>query len=175
MSPGRLLPLLLWATGSAQAQVLTFDGDGFEACPRGAMTVQSLSTWAGTFGLFPQASQNNRLSVPAGGSFGLQFIAPNAAMSGQLGAQLESTTGEALLSLSPCASVYPPSPASCVSTVSSTPSVQWTTDPAGSGCRLQPGVSYFFNITFGTQTAPGNGQPWCSSASCGVRLVPTAR
>jgi len=172
----KLLPLLLLLTGSAQAQVLTFDGDGFEACPRGAMVVTTLSSWGSVFGVFPQVTPNNQVLVPTGASAGLQFTAPNPSTSGQLQVQLlPSTTGEAVLSLSPCAAVYPPSPASCVSAVSATPSVQWTTDPAGSGCQLQPGVSYYFNITFGTQTAPGNGQPWCSSASCGVRLVSTAR
>lgn len=171
----KALPLLLLMSSAAEAQVLTFNRDGFEVCPRGAMAAQSLSSWSGTFELFPQVSPNNRFSVALGSSWGLQFAAPNTVMSGQLGAQLGSTTGEAVLSLSPCAAVYPPAPASCVSAVSATPSLQWTTDPAGSGCRLQPGVSYYFNVTFGTQTAPGNGQPWCGSASCGVTLVSTAR
>jgi len=176
MSLKKMLPLLLLLTsGAAPAQVLTFDGDGFEACPRGAMVVQSISSWVGVFGPFPQASSNSRLTVPASGSLGLQFTAPNAVASGQLGTQLDGTTGEALLSLSPCAAVYPANPVTCVSAVSATPSVQWTTDPAGGGCQLQPGVSYYFNITFGTQTAPGGGQPWCSSGSCGVRLVSTTR
>lgn len=170
----KFFPLLLLISGAAQAQVLIFDGDGFEACPRGAMAVATLASWNGVFGPFPQASSNNRLTVPTSGSLGLQFTAPNAVASGQLGTQLDGTTGEAVLSLSPCAAVYPVNPATCVSAVSATPTVQWTTDPSGAGCRLQPGVSYYFNLTFGTQTAPGNGQPWCSSG-CGVRLVSTTR
>jgi hypothetical protein len=170
-----VVPWLLLLSGATQAQVLTFAGDGFEACPRGAMAVESRSSLVGLFGPFPQISPNNRFGVPLGSSWGLQLTAPNALTSGQLGAQLDTTTGEAVLSLSPCAAVYPPNPASCVSAVSATPSLQWTTDPAGAGCRLQPGNSYYFNITFGTQTAPGDGQPWCSSASCGVTLVSTSR
>lgn len=168
-----LMPLLF--AGTAQAQVLTFDGDGFEACPRGATVVQSLSSWVGVFGPFPQVSPNNRLTVPANGSLGLQFAAPNTVSNGQVAAQLEGTIGEAVLSLSPCAAVYPVNPATCVSAVSATPTVQWTTDPVGAGCRLQPGVSYYFNLSFGSQVAPGGGQPWCSSGSCGVRLVSTTR
>lgn len=169
-----LLPMLL--CGTAEAQVLTFDGDGFEACPHGAIAVESLSSWNGVFGPFPQVPQNNQVVVPSGGSTGLFLAAPNTLMNGQLQVQLQPTTiGEAVLSLSPCASVFPANPASCVSTVSATPALQWTTNPAGTGCRLQPGVNYYFNVTFGSQTAPGNGQPWCSSGSCGVKLVSTTR
>lgn len=175
MSPKTLLPLLLLTSGAAHAQLLTFDGDGFETCPRGAMAATVLASWDSVFGAFPQVTPNNQVNVPAGTSAGLQFTAPNTSMSGQLQVQLlPTTTGEALLSLSPCAGAYPANPATCVSSVSATPSVQWTSDPAGSGCRLRPGVSYYLNITFGTQSAPGNGQPWCSSG-CGVRLVSTAR
>lgn len=175
MSPKYVLPLLLLTSSAAHAQLVTFDGDGFEVCPRGAMAVTSLTSWGSVFGAFPQVTPNNQVNVPPGASAGLQFTAPNSAVSGQLQVQLQqSTVGEALLSLSPCAAVYPVNPATCVSTVGATPSVQWTTDPAGSGCQLQPGVSYYFNITFGTQTAPGDGQPWCSSG-CGVRLVSTTR
>ena len=171
----RLLPLLLLTSSAAHAQFLAFDGDGFEACPRGAMADSVLSSWGGVFGAFPQVGPSNLVAVPTGGSVGLQFTAPNSPMSGQLQAQPQSTaTGEALLSLSRCAAVYPANPATCVSAVSATPSLQWTTDPDSSGCRLQPGVSYYFNITFGTQTAPGNGQPWCSGG-CRVGLVSTLR
>lgn len=168
-----LLPLLL--AGAAEAQVLTFDGDGFEACPRGAMTA-SIASWANLFAPFPQVSANNRISVQSGSSLGLLLVAPGAMMDGQLSAQVQAPpTGEAVLSLSPCAAVFPPNPASCVSTVSATPSIQWTTNLVGSGCVLQPGVAYYLNITFGAQTAPGNGQPWCSGAACGVTLLSTAR
>lgn len=71
--------------------------------------------------------------------------------------------GEALLSIARCDGVYPPNPAHCVSTVSATAALQWSTEPEGSGCRLEPGGFYWFNSNMGTQTAPGGGQPWCAS------------
>lgn len=174
------LPLLLLLSGAAQAQLLTFDGDGFEACPRGAMTFVTLASWNSVFAPFPSQVPFGAIRVQKGLSVGLLLTAPTAPTSGQIQVQVrEGDVGEALLSLSRCDSVYPPNPASCVSAVSTTPKLQWTTDPAGDGCRLEPGVSYFFNTTMGTQTEPGGGQPWCSNwlidLYCDVKLTATVQ
>jgi len=164
MSPMKLLPLLLLLTGSAQAQVLTFDGDGFETCPRGAMALTSLNSWNGVFGTFPTPVPSAVMSVRRQMSLGLLLTAPTTSAGGEFQVKVQqNTVGEALLSLSRCDSVYPPSPANCVSAVSRTPTLEWTTDPAGRGCLLESGVSYFFNVTMGSQTEPGDGQPWCST------------
>lgn len=37
------------ALSPAHAQVLGFDGDGFETCPHQVLSITSTSAWAGTF------------------------------------------------------------------------------------------------------------------------------
>lgn len=164
MSPRQVLPLLLLMANTAQAQLLTFNGDGFEACPRGAVPNSALSLWESTFGSFTTPVKNSIIFFRQGVSVGVRFQAPSAGRSGQLRVSVDQPyVGEALLSISRCHSVYPPNPADCVSAVSVAPLLTWTTDPAGSGCRLEPGVLYYFNTTMGVQTEPGGGQPWCAN------------
>ncbi len=155
----------------AYAQVLGFDGDGFEACPRQVLSISTTSNWASQFGPFPSVLGVHRILVPSSGSSVFAFQAPMAPQSGTLQVQNDvDVTGASVISLSRCSSVYPSNPPSCIAGPATVNALDFTTDPNGQGCRLEPGQTYFFNITFGVEAAPVNGQPWCGGLSCGVRV-----
>jgi hypothetical protein len=155
----------------APAQVLGFDGDGFEACPHQVLTIASTSNWTSQFGPFPSVLGVHRILVPSSGSSVFAFQAPMAPQSGTLQVQNDvDVTGASVISLSRCSSVYPINPSSCLAGPAAANALDFTTDPNGQGCLLEPGQTYFFNITFGVEAAPVNGQPWCGGFSCGVRV-----
>jgi hypothetical protein len=175
----RVLLILAAALSSLSApihaQVLGFDGDGFEACPRQVLSIASTVTWASQFGPYPQIPGPNVNNVPANGSAVLQFTAPASSQSGTLLVQNRpGTTGESAISIARCAGVFPVNPQSCIDGPSAGPGLAWTTNPAGSGCALEPGQTYYFNLTFGVETAPVPGQPWCS-AGCSVSIGSVSR
>ena len=169
--------LLLVLPLQAGAQVLGFNGDGFEACPRQALSVTTSASWSGTFSsAFPNAGPANVIIPPANGSIAFSFVAPSAGQSGTLLAQNRpGVVGESAISLSRCDSVFPSNPPACIDGPSVAPALAWTTTAAGSECRLEPGQTYYLNITFGVETTSGNGQPWCGVAPCGVSLQSAMR
>ena len=157
-------------TSPAHAQVLGFDGDGFEACPHQSLPLASTTTWTSMFGTFPQIPGPNTNTVPANASIAIQFTAPATLQSGTLLMQNRpGTTGESAISIARCAGVFPVNPLGCIDGPSSAPGLAWTTNPAGGGCALEPGQTYYLNLTFGIETAPVPGQPWCS-AGCSISI-----
>ena len=160
------------ALSPAHAQVLGFDGDGFETCPHQVLSITSTSAWAGTFsGSFPSVIGVHRIIVPSNGSSVFAFQAPMTPQSGTLQVQNDlDVIGESVISLSRCSSVYPINPPSCLAGPAAANALDFTTDPNGQGCLLEPGQTYFFNVSFGVETAPTNGQPWCGGLTCGVRV-----
>ena len=165
---------LLLASSAAQAQMSLRPGDGFEDCPSKAYPNLALSLWDTALGTFPHSGVN-QINVPFNGSLGLLFFAPQSPLSGQFqGLPRGQNIGEMVIGLSSCPGAYPGLPAACLSAIGTSPTLDWTTDVNGTGCQLIPGQGYYLNLSFGSATAPGQGEPWCAS-TCELSLQSTPR
>lgn len=141
------------ALASAGDQVF---GSGYELCvaqwPNG-----SVHEWNSVLMPWPAFNFNSRISLPANGYVALRFTASSTP--GQFGTLLASefsgSTGTAQVSISRTPGCFDPAylGPNCLSGVSGSPSVSWLVAATNLRCELQPGESYYVNLTLGASAS----------------------
>jgi hypothetical protein len=131
---------------------------GFETCvaqwPNG-----SVQEWNSVLAPWPAYGIGTRLSVPANGYAALRFTASSTP--GQFGTlfatEFPGSTGAAQVSISRTPGCFDPAVLgpNCLSEVSGSPSVSWLVAATSLSCQLQPGESYYVNLTLGTSASGG--------------------
>lgn len=145
------------ALAPAGADVLR--ADGFEQC-QPPSPLGSTAEWGSVFMPWPAYGLNARLALPFDGHIALRFTAATA--SGSFGTFLladypGSGGGQGLMSISRTPGCFDPAflGPNCLSPVSSEPGVAWTIAASGLRCALEPGASYYLNMTLGTSGGQG--------------------
>lgn len=147
--------LALPALAGAGEQVFE---SGFEPCvaqwPNG-----SVHEWNSVLLPWPAFGYTARFSVPANGYVALRFTASSTP--GQFGTLLATeypgSSGSGQISISRTPGCFDPAVvgAHCLSGVSGSPSLSWLVAATGLSCPLQPGESYYVNLTLGTSASSG--------------------
>lgn len=145
--------LALPALASAGDQVFN---SGYEPCvaqwPNG-----SVHEWNSVLMPWPAFNVTSRLVVPAKGYVALRFTASSTP--GQFGtlnaAEFAGSSGSGQVSISRAPGCFDPTflGANCLSQVSGSPSIAWIVAATGLRCELQPGESYFVNLTLGSASS----------------------
>ncbi len=147
---------------------------GFQSCTP-VFATGSIGEWDGTFGMsWPAYNNALRIFSTANQYVALRFnAAQNATQSGRvLTTEFPGGgSGVGVISISREPGCFDPAflGENCLGPIQSGPTLDWTNDFSLPGCRLEPGRSYYLNVTFGG-TVPGNGTPSCTSGNCGVDL-----
>lgn len=149
------LSILLALPALASAGDQVFDS-GYEPCVA-QWSNGSVHEWDSVFMAWPAFNFSSRISLPANGYVALRFTASSTpGQFGTLNAQeFAGSSGSGQVSISRTPGCFDPAflGANCLSQVSGSPSIEWIVAATGLRCELQPGQSYYVNLTLGSSAS----------------------
>lgn len=195
-APGTQISFTLTCTGTngsgQDTKTVTVQDPSQPNCPGAipGLTRAGPGSWQQVFGAsFPEPRGANRqLDIARGTYVALEFnsrtatqINPPVTSTVDLNTTEFMTSGAALLSVSRCEGEFGAQygnqgstlPARCRGGPSGVASMRVQYENIGTdNCTLLPNTTYFFNITYGSQDAPGGGMPYCTGATnvCSMRV-----